>query len=146
MHITGRQTAAQLALTLRARAVRECLRHHARLRLMLQPVIADGARRVQPLLEIARFDQRRVVTLSARRPNACEAIRLQLDAHRPHSPARARAASRRFHLVHDAEHVLHVMPDLVRDHIRLRKVAARAEAVAQRVIELKIDKTLRSAG
>ena len=64
------------------------------------------------------------------RPNAGETIRLQLHAHRKRvgiggTHALLHAAD----LLGRADQVLHVMAHLVRDHVGLREIAWRAEAL-----------------
>ena len=49
------------------------------------------------------------------------------------------ALLRLVHLLRDAEQRLHVMADLVGDHVGLREVAGRAEAIAQVAVEVEID-------
>ena len=79
----------------------------------------DG-RGVEALLEVAGLEQ---LPLRGRvSPDAGEAVRLQLE------PDRVLAV---LDLVVDPERVLHVVPDLVRDHVGLREVAGSAEAVLQ---------------
>ena len=67
------------------------------------------------------------------RPDAGEAIGLQLDPHL--NAVGLGLAARRLllllHLRQDAEQVLHVMADLVRDHIGLRELARRAMPASQ---------------
>ena len=74
------------------------------------------------------------------RPDAGQAIGLQLEPHRQRVGLllRRRAAAR-LHLLGDAEQVLHVMPDLVRDHVGLREIARRLEALAQLAVEAEVD-------
>src|SRR3981189_1757760 len=79
--IARRQSAIQPALPLRARAVSKCFRHHASLRLLLQPVVAYGARRIQPVPEVTGFDQLRVVLLRRVGPDTRKTIGLQLHTH-----------------------------------------------------------------
>src|SRR5690349_20435852 len=69
------------------------------------------------------------------RPDAGQTVGLQLatdgDSVIPGSPAPADLAQ--------AEEVLHVMTDLVRDHVRLREIAGRTETVTQRAEEAEIE-------
>ena len=64
------------------------------------------------------------------RPDAGEAVGLQLDAHAQRVGLRLAAARPRIAstLPRDAHQVLHVVADLVRDHVGLRELAGRAEA------------------
>src|SRR5438034_625546 len=62
-------------------------------------------------------------------PHASQAIRLQLQTHRQRiSHPRILLPQIRDPLL-DAQDLLHVMPNLVRHHIRLRELAGRSEAV-----------------
>ena len=78
------------------------------------------------------------------RPHAREAVGLQLHAapaaRWPRARRRAqRLLLQRLHLVGDAEQRLHVMADLVRDHVGLREIARRVEALLQLVVEVEVD-------
>ncbi len=105
-------------------------------RLALQRVVADGRRRAHRGFDVARLDEGRVpqillALVLVRRPDTGEAIRLQLDAHLQPVGARAvLAALLLLHLRQDAEQVLHVMADLVRDHIGLGELAPFGAGVA----------------
>ena len=72
------------------------------------------------------------------RPDAGEAVGLQLDPHLQRLAPRLSPAAllRLLHLRQDAEQVLHVMADLVRDHIGLRELAGLAAAAAEARLEL----------
>ena len=63
------------------------------------------------------------------RPHAGQAVGLQLHAHLqlrwPSRSSPARLLQLGLHLVGDAEQLLHVMADLVRDHVGLGEVAGR---------------------
>ena len=66
------------------------------------------------------------------RPHAGEAVGLQLEAHGERVGGRlVGPLLRGVHLVGEAEQVLHVVADLVGDHVGLGEVAAGAEPVAQ---------------
>ena len=87
------------------------------------------------------------LALRAMRPHAREAVGLQLRAHRqavasaPGSCARAAVD-----LGGDAQELLHVVADLVRDHVGLREIARRVEALAQVAVEGEVDVDLLVAG
>ena len=102
-------------------------------------VVADRAGRVQGLVDVAGLeDVARALGVMA--PDAGVAVGLQLEADGKRVASRlVRALLRRVHLVGDAEQVLHVMPDLVRDHVGLGEVAGRAEAVLQLAVEREVD-------
>src|SRR5690606_3246344 len=74
------------------------------------------------------------------RPDAGVAVGLQLGTYRDRVRlGLARPLPRRLRLFGDALQRLHVMPDLVRDDVRLREVAARAELFAQVSVEAEVD-------
>ena len=121
------------ALALLGAAVGEAVRHHGALRSPLQRIVADRGRRLQRRVDVARIEEL-VLRLGVVRPDAGEAVGLQLD----HAPAvwldcarSPEAALRLLHLGQDAEQVLHVMADLMRDHIGLRELAGLAGAAAE---------------
>ena len=73
-------------------------------------------------------------------PDAGEAIGLQLLPHRQRiAVALAHVLAQFGHLVGDAEQVLHVVADLMRDHVSLRKVSRGAEPVGELVEEGEVD-------
>src|SRR5688572_3315702 len=73
-------------------------------------------------------------------PHAGKAIGLQLDLYGERVAfALAHVGAGLPDLLLDAEHGLHVVPDLVRDDVGLRKVARRAEAARQLVEEAQVD-------
>ena len=82
------------------------------------------------------------------RPDAGEAVGLQLQPHRELVGLllASRAAARRCTFSRDAEQVLHVVADLVRDHVRLREIARRAEAPLELVEEGQVEIDLLSSG
>ncbi len=81
-----------------------------------------------------------VFLLRARRPDAGEAVGLQLDAHAERVRLRLAAApAQRVDLVHDAELVLHVVADLVGDDVGLGELARRAEALLEHLVEAQVD-------
>src|SRR6266581_1502133 len=111
-------------------AVGERVGHDVAASLLLQPVVADCRRGFQRLVDVARLDQLPAL-LRAIGPNAGEAIGLQLDAHLQliglDLAERMLALLR---LRQDAEQVLHVMPDLVGNHVGLRELAGLAVVAA----------------
>ena len=78
--------------------------------------------------------------LRAVRPDAGEAVGLQLGADRQRIRlSLAELLLALMHVGEDAEHVLHMVADLVRQHIGLREIAGRAEARAKLVVEAEVD-------
>jgi hypothetical protein len=80
--------------------------------------------------------------LSARMtPDAGEAVGLQLLPHRQRIGCRRVAAAllRGAHLVRDAEQVLHVVTDFVRDHVSLGELARRVKTFPEVAVERQVD-------
>src|SRR5690348_8233905 len=103
-------------LALRRCAMRERVRRHATLRLLLDAVVADGRRRVERVrdLGLRRGDEiARVGGVLG--PHAGVAVGLQLGAYGLALGAGARGVRER------AEEILHVVPVLVRDDVALRE-------------------------
>src|SRR5262245_34624557 len=113
--------------------------HDIALRLLLDAIVADGARRPERILDVARLND--VLTfLSSIGPDAGEAIGLKLHAHLERVGLRLpHALLERFDLIRDAEKLLHVMTDLMRNHVSLRHVSRRAEAVLEVLVEIEVD-------
>src|SRR3954469_11933158 len=128
--IAGLETAAlqaglEPAHALRRTAVRERIRHDDAARLTLQPVVADRARGVQALLDIALL-QNLAHTVGAIGPDAGDAVRLQFDPDRDRvrSPFVA-ALALGVRGLQNAKLVLHVVADFVSDHVGLGKIPRR---------------------
>src|SRR5690349_10887566 len=79
--VAGLEATLEPGHALRAAAVRERLGNDRALRLALQGVVADLRRRIQRRLDVARFETPPLFLLRALRPDAGQAIGLQLDAH-----------------------------------------------------------------
>ena len=123
-------------LALRRRAVREAVGHDIALRAALDRVVADGGGGVQRLVDVARLEN--AFRLGVVGPDPGEAIRLQLGAHR--QSARADLAGLpRLRLLQNAEKLLDMVADLMRQHVSLGEVAGRAEALLQLGVEVEID-------
>src|ERR1043165_1809175 len=131
LHGAGLQAGLEPALALLRGAVGEGVRDGVALRLLLQPIVADRRRGLHRRLDVARLDQVPLL-VGFGGPDAGEAVGLQLDAHlQAVRFGLARGSLLLLHLRQDAELVLHVMPDLVRDHVSLRELArARADIAA----------------
>ena len=117
----------------------ERVRPHAALRLLLQGVVADVAGRVQGFLDVARLQPVQFL-LAVVRPHASVAIRLQFLPHRQAVGAihRRTAATRLVDLVEHAGQLLHVMADLVRDHVGAGEVAGGVQFVLQLLEERQV--------
>src|SRR5580700_6875564 len=134
------------ALALLRCAVGERVRHDVTLHLLLQAVVADGGGRLHGLIDVAGLEEGELgllaIPLLPVRPQSGEAVSLQLDADL--KPIRLSLARSRFLRVGDAgqyaQFILHMMADLVGDHVGLREltslaVGAPAELVLQIVKE-----------
>src|SRR4029453_19532382 len=105
---------------------------------LLQPIVADGRRGGDSLLDVARVERSALLRRVA--PDAGEAIRLQLLPHRKRV-ARAIRSVRRLllDLLHQAELVLHVWTDLVGNHVGAREITRGAEALRELLEEAQIE-------
>ena len=114
--------------------------------MLLQTVVADGGGGVESFFDVAGLEQlSRAV--GAVRPDSGEAVRLQFLTHGKRVRFRfARALARGHGALGNAEQRLHVMPDFMRDDVRLREVAGRAEPALQILIEGQVDVDLAIAG
>ena len=110
---------------------------HPASRLILNPIVANCRRGVERFLRIALLED---VALRGRvPPDSGEAVGLQLETHRE---LIGRVGARFLRLADariDTAQMLHVVPELVGDDIRLREITGRAEPAAQLVIEPEID-------
>src|SRR5262245_51952580 len=125
--IAAVETAAEPSHTLLARTVCELP-----LVSVAESVIADRMRGGEGFAEILVRDLER----RARRttPDACQAIGLELDAHRD----LVRCLTSRLQ-PGGPDQVLHVVTDLVRDYVCLCEVAGRAQALLHDAVETRID-------
>jgi hypothetical protein len=93
----------------------------------LEAVVSDGRSGLQACFKIAWLDEV-PLALGVVPPDPGETIGLQLHAHGQDIPLSLRGlVSEARHLLCNAHVILHVMADLMSDHIGLRKVAGRAE-------------------
>src|SRR5690349_21023999 len=118
--------------------MREALRHDVATGLHLQSVVTDRACRVDALLDISSLEK---VSCAVRLPgpNASKAIGLQFKSDGKLIGSGLIAAfSLVLHPIHDAKQVLHVMPDLMGDHVSFREVAGGMEAIAQLTEKIEI--------
>ena len=120
-------------------AVRERLRHHVALALFLQTVVANGRRRIQCLLDVALF-QHLTAAVGVVAPEAGEAVGLQFlpDRHGVRIGL-AQPALRGTHLLADPQQGLHMVANLVCNHVGLREVTRGAMAAFQVFEKGKID-------
>src|SRR5258705_7290443 len=132
----GLEPGHEPALALLGAAVGEAVGDAVALRPFLERIVADRGRGAHSGFDVAGLEEGRLalapqVLILVARPDAGEAIRLQLDPHLDLVPlGLADGALRLLRLRQDAEQVLHVMADLVRDHIGLRELAGLAADVA----------------
>src|SRR5687767_8031951 len=84
-------------------------------RFLLDPVVADGRRSVEPLLEVAALEDRPLV--SGERPDSCEAVGLELLTDRKLVGVVGVRAALSVDVAAYAGHVLNVMRDLVCEHV-----------------------------
>ena len=111
-------------------SVREGIGHNTALASPLQSIVADRRSRLDGGLDVAGFDDaplfRRVVA-----PHTGETIRLQFNANlQLVALGLIQSKLSLLHLRQDAEQVLHVMANLMGDHVRLRELARFASDVA----------------
>ena len=106
-------------------AVREGVRVHAATRAALEAVVAHGLRRRERLLHVALLQVPRLV--DALRPHARVAVGLQLQPHRQRVGLVRALPAQPVDLRLGAQLLLHVVAELVGDHVRPREVAGRAE-------------------
>src|SRR5439155_7839858 len=107
-------------------------------RLPLQPVVAEGRRGVERLLHVARLEDV-ARALGVVRPDAREAIRLQLQPDGRRVGLRPATPALGHHAIRDPELLLDVMADLVGDHVRLREITGGTEPLAQRAEEVEVE-------
>ena len=131
-HLALFQADREPALALRRGAMGEGVGHDVAARLLLQAVVADRRRGLQGCFDVARLD-RLPALVGMIGPDAGETVRLQFDPHLDAVGLRLAAgrALRVLRLRQDAEQVLHVMPDLVRNHISFGELAGLAAATTE---------------
>lgn len=128
------EATAEPGHTLGAGAVRELA-----LVALTKRIVANLVRGVQRFAEV-RFVNRQI---GARRvaPYAGKAIGLQFDAHRRLVLALALNLD-----LGRADQILHMVTDFVRDHIGLREIARRTQAITHQIVEAWVDVELVIAG
>ena len=110
----------------------------------------DRGRRGQALLEVAALEDPAVVGRAG--PDAGEAVGLQLEANRELVGVVGVRLALLADLLLDAELLLDVVAELVGDHVRLREIAGRLEALIELVeeaeveVDLPVGRTVERAG
>src|SRR4051794_10945649 len=127
------ESSPEPARAIRRGTVRERLRRYPTARHLLELVVADGGGSAKAFLGVAGFQH--LPLRSGMAPHARIAVRLQLEADGERVSLRRVALHQALHALALPEHVLHVVPDLVGDHVRLREVSGRSEAPGQLPIE-----------
>ncbi len=114
----------------------ERFRNHRAAGLALQRVVADLAGGVERGLDIPLFQAPAAFLLRTPRPHSGEAIGLQLDLDAQGIGVGVAAVlAHGIHLGQDAQQVLHVVPDLVADHIGVGELARCIELPGHEVEE-----------
>ena len=118
----------------------EGIRNDPALTLLLQTVVADGVRRVQCFLKIP-FLEPVMTLLGVVGPDPGKAIRLQLLANQQavvtlHTRA---ALTGSLHLLRYAQQRLHMVADLMGDHVGLSEVARDRKARGHLIEELQVE-------
>src|SRR5215467_7326659 len=130
------ESAPEPLRALRRRPVREGIGRHMPGRHLLQAIVANRGRRSQRGLDVALLEQ--VPLLRGMRPHARKAIRLQFHLHGDFilhpRVARLQLPRAAFH----AYDFLHVMANLVREDVGLRKQSRCAESLAQLVVKTQV--------
>ena len=143
-HLARMEAGIEPALAVLGAAVRKGIGNDiaVALRLALERIVANRGGGAQRRLDVARLDKRWLalaepILVLLRRPEAGEAIGLQLHLHLDVvGGGPAGGALRLLRLGQDAQQVLHLVSDLVRDHIGLRELAGLAAEVAERGVEI----------
>src|SRR3990170_6903688 len=121
------------------RAMGESVRHDIALRLFLDAIVADGARRVESLFDVAGLDDV-LGLLGVIGPDAGKTVGLELHAHLERIAfSLVHALAQGLDLIGDAQELLHVMADLMGEDVGLGEVAGGPEAVLQLLVEVEVD-------
>src|SRR5712692_2618283 len=129
-HTTALEPGVEPAHALFGRAVGESVGDDVALRLPLQAVIADGGRGLERSFDVALLDQIPAL-LRTLGPDPGETIGLQLDLDlQVIRLDLADGVLTLLHLRQDAEQILHVVTDLVGDHVSLGELARLAVVAA----------------
>src|SRR5215475_1596581 len=137
-HAARVETGAEPPHALGRRAVSERLRRDMAARRALERIVADGRRRLEAGLHVARVEQ--IPLLREMSPHSGQAIGLELHEDRQGiAPRFGRARALLRQLLRDAELVLHVVADLVRDHVGARELPRRPESAGQLLEERAVE-------
>src|SRR6266849_3512857 len=129
-HTTALEPGVEPAHALFGRAVGESVGDDVALRLPLQAVVADGGRGLERSFDVALLDQIPAL-LRTLGPDPGETIGLQLDLDlQVIRLDLADGVLTLLHLRQDAEQILHVVTDLVGDHVGLGELARLAVVAA----------------
>jgi hypothetical protein len=119
--------------------MRKGIGHDVALRTALEIIVADHTRRTHCFFDVAGFDDV-LDAISVTRPDTGEEIRLELE---PDGElivfSFTDTSARALHTISNAEQVLHMMPDFVRDDIGLREITWRPEPITQLPVEAQVD-------
>ena len=132
LEIARLQPASEPADALLARAVRERIGDDIPARLLLQLIVADRCGSLHRCLDIAPLqDLPRAIGMMG--PHPRQKIGLQLQPHREFIRFRLAAGGllEGLYFVAPTEQVLHVMTDLMRDDVCLRKISRRSKFLFQ---------------
>ena len=103
----------------------------------LHPVISHRSRCLHSCLDIAGIDQ--VSLAGAVGPHARQAIGLKFEGNGEAIALRRHPLLEVAHLLLDAQNLLHMVPDFVRQYVGLRELARSAKTIAKLVEEGEID-------
>ena len=114
----------------------ECVRLWDAPGVALKGVVADLTRGIQGLFNVAGLQQ----SFDVRGPDASQTIRLKLQPHGQRiGLCLVRRSARAVNLTQDAQFVLHMVCNFVRDHIGRSKIAASAKALLECREELRVE-------
>src|SRR5205823_11677654 len=137
LDLSGREATLEPGASLRGGAMGEGLGVDATGRRALNAIVAHRRRGVQPFLNVSLMEQ---TTLLGRvPPDAGEAIGLQLEPNGDGICIAGILALQATRLRVDAQKMLYMMPELVRQDISLREITGRTKAALKLVVEGEID-------
>ena len=123
------QTAFEPTHSLSGATVGECVRYHCAMCLALQAIVSHGAGGVQRRLDVALLDDV-LGAVGMIGPDTGEAVRLQFYAYRNRvGPPLLALRALGVRPLQDAELVLHMMADLMGNHIGFGELPGRVEPI-----------------